>query len=812
MDLLQGRIYSNDTRSPNGSKILYESTRDDGPLIELPWTRPNGTSVYLGDDDLGFPPMLYPNLTYGGHDNPAMAFPDVPVSPDRFLLLGPLRLNDSYALISLTLPIVNIRDADNIIGYLTVVSAANSLFRLQTSPEGIGSTGQTLLLGPATPWNRFNSSYPLETADNDHLRQELGAAPVGYVLPPVLREGQEDRHSTPLGEHLMSFPLSQYPVALDSYATRLDTINNASGTLHTTNEVGTTVSVGYARPKTTLVDWMVIVEQSENEAYSAIVTLRKILIACVLGTVGLILLVITPLSHYSVLPILKLKAATESTIPMPGYGDDVERQSCGDQDGVKGRKKSWIRRLRDFYAWKKQQQVQPEGPRHDNFRIPRKVKVKPRFISDELTELTTTFNEMSDELLLQYRKLEDKVNERTKELQLSKKAAEVANEAKTVFIANISHELKTPLNGILGMCAVCMEETDPNRNKQSLAIMYESGILLLRLLEDLLYFSKHQVIKAPKLAEETFRLGDLGDQIRALFGKQAAERGTALSVTYSQGRNVNASAGDMIKLFRNDQVTATGGVTKDAGVDNTTITDTRGRFGSIYTATLSRDSPFTSTSSVLEEAAVFGDKHRLLQILLNLVSNSLKFTKEGEGVILVRIKCSIVESKLLMRDSHAVGSQSVRSKSSSKSRPEVSAQRVPSRTQSLTSPQQRAASSSTYETDIPSVIEVVPTEQQPQDERRLSESSSRSRPSPTYYDAFLEIEVQDNGGGIPADVRGRVFEPFVQGENGLRKSHGGAGLGLTICKQLAQLMKGDIWFKSTQNGQGTTFTVCLPMK
>lgn len=89
---------------------------------------------------------------------------------------------------------------------------------------------------------------------------------------------------------------------------------------------------------------------------------------------------------------------------------------------------------------------------------------------------------------MQYGTLDERVQQRTAELELSKQAAEAANESKTLFIANISHELKTPLNGIMGMCAVCMSEDDPRKLQRSLDMIYQSGEMLLKLLTDLITF------------------------------------------------------------------------------------------------------------------------------------------------------------------------------------------------------------------------------------------------------------------------------------------------------------------------------------
>lgn len=139
---------------------------------------------------------------------------------------------------------------------------------------------------------------------------------------------------------------------------------------------------------------------------------------------------------------------------------------------------------------------------------------------------------MSEELVRQYTGLEEKVAERTRALEVSTKAAEAANESKSLFIANISHELKTPLNGIMGMCAVCMGEDDLSKIKRLLQVVYKSGDLLLNLLNDLLTFSKNQIGQQLSLEEKEFRLEDIKTQIIALFDKQARDGKVNLSVYF----------------------------------------------------------------------------------------------------------------------------------------------------------------------------------------------------------------------------------------------------------------------------------------
>lgn len=74
----------------------------------------------------------------------------------------------------------------------------------------------------------------------------------------------------------------------------------------------------------------------------------------------------------------------------------------------------------------------------------------------------------------------------------------------------------------------------------------------------------------------------------------------------------------------------------------------------------------------------------------------------------------------------------------------------------------------------------------------------------------VRISVSDSGIGIAADRIDEVFESFQQADNSTTRRFGGTGLGLTICRNLAQAMGGDIHVASVA-GEGSTFTLDLPV-
>lgn len=544
--LVQAVVYPNAfTGNETAVNGLVNVTADGMAPVKLPYASDNGSDVYLGDPDWGYPPTLYPNLTYGapmpGTNASTVSYMGRAIQPDRPLYIGPLAINDSYSLLSVTVAMINNTSRSDILGWLTVLVSGDMLYNVQNSPEGLGDTGETLLIGPDTSFNQFDSEI------RGSSPAEAKSQSVKFILPPHSNSTLQNRHAAraSVANSTKPFLMSSYPAVVAAWTKKNNDVNNAGGFISTHNEDGTRVSAGYATISDTLVDWVLVFEQGYGEVIAPIDHLRDVVLICVFSVTGLLLLVMFPLAHYSITPIRQLSAATARTVE-PYQPDDsseysssvgaptgVEADDSQPSDEALARKEGFFGALAKITKPRQlSRSSTPRNSRRRTFRIPRKVPERRHCITDELTELTRTFNEMSDELAMQYERMEERVKQRTAELEKSKKAAEAANESKTLFIANISHELKTPLNGILGLTTVCMNEDDLGRIRSTLNTIYKSGDLLLHLLTDLLTFSKNEVGQQLSIDEAEFRLNDLSTQLLPTFEKQAREAQVDLKVLF----------------------------------------------------------------------------------------------------------------------------------------------------------------------------------------------------------------------------------------------------------------------------------------
>jgi two-component system sensor histidine kinase/response regulator len=119
--------------------------------------------------------------------------------------------------------------------------------------------------------------------------------------------------------------------------------------------------------------------------------------------------------------------------------------------------------------------------------------------------------------------LEHLVEERTQELARAKEQAEAASRAKSTFLANMSHDLRTPLNAVVGLTGVLLKTGLSAEQRETLGKIRIASGNLLEIINDILDFSK---VEAGRLELEhiEFDLIELMDQMADLFGQALAQK------------------------------------------------------------------------------------------------------------------------------------------------------------------------------------------------------------------------------------------------------------------------------------------------
>ncbi len=163
-----------------------------------------------------------------------------------------------------------------------------------------------------------------------------------------------------------------------------------------------------------------------------------------------------------------------------------------------------------------------------------------------LEKISEDKNVLLEERKRYQEELEFRVHERTRDLRYATEEAEKANKAKSEFLANISHEMRTPLSGIIGFAELILENTTRVKIKKNITLIIEESDRLLELINQLLDIAKIEKGKFD-LEKHPFSLLTVINSISASMGIQARKKGVEYRVKLSE--NIPAVLiGDVLRL------------------------------------------------------------------------------------------------------------------------------------------------------------------------------------------------------------------------------------------------------------------------
>ena len=140
------------------------------------------------------------------------------------------------------------------------------------------------------------------------------------------------------------------------------------------------------------------------------------------------------------------------------------------------------------------------------------------------------------------------LKEKESELQKAKQQAEAANRAKSAFMANISHDIRTPLSGLVGFAETAASRYHTAQEHDDLCCLVQAGHALLKLLNEVVEFSRLECGALPH-AELKFNLAELLSHVIALEKPSVAAKKLAFKVTVDK-KIPTYLIGDSVRLHR----------------------------------------------------------------------------------------------------------------------------------------------------------------------------------------------------------------------------------------------------------------------